>query len=110
MATPSGILTSSPVTTALFIGARSDRPPTRWRLPIRPIDGANRDTDAAILSLCFANIPTSAEPGRRSLACPCVREGDPECKVSQDMGVWPRHAHLTARIASPQAACPHEIE
>ena len=23
--------------------------------------------------------------GRRSFACPCVREGDPECKASQDM-------------------------
>ena len=51
-----------------------------------------------------ARLQCSAARGRCSLACLCGRVGDPEWKVSQDKGVWPRHAHLRARTASTQAA------
>ena len=78
----------------------------RRRLPFARFE-RNESTFTALAVRRLQTIQSSAGPGRRSFACLCVREGDPEAKT---LGVWPRHAHLTARIASPQASCPHEIE
>jgi hypothetical protein len=81
--------------------AHRSRP--RQRLPFGRIERNDSIFTAPAVRRLQA-IQFSAAAGRRSFACLCGREGDPECKVSQDMRVGPRHAHLTARIASTQAA------
>jgi hypothetical protein len=94
-------------------GARTDRAWRRAtvlpssRLPIARSGGSDRPSPCVVPRAAVRPLPriqSSAEPGRHSFACPRVREDDPECKVSRDLGVGPRRGHLTARIASTQAA------
>jgi hypothetical protein len=94
-------------------GARTDRAWRRAtvlpssRLPIARSGGSDRPSPCVVPRAVVRPLPriqSSAEPGRHSFACPRVREDDPECKVSRDLGVGPRRGHLTARSASTQAA------
>ena len=81
----------------------AERSHPRQRLPLNPFE-RNASTFTAPAVRRLQAIQSPAGPGRRSFACLFRREGDPECKVGQDIRVGPRHSRLTPRIASAQAA------